>query len=109
MTENKTDWISQWNKLDSDQTMYEKEHNIKVVKKEIVYDSPMFKIILLHKSSGDIGMKTAYKLSKIKDVWHFFYLYEEQIFTLPKILEVYKEVDMNNKKNYLERKNGNNN
>lgn len=92
-------WVSQTN--------YEKEHNISILKKEIILDTDDIKLVKVEKSTGEFGLCIIYKSSVRKDTWVVWYPSKNQTTQLKIISKTLNEVDKNNKNFWV--KNGNKN
>ena len=84
------------------ETHYEKENNIKVVGKEIVFDTIDIKLISVKKSTGEVGLIIAYKPSTKYDDWTYWYPSGNQQKHLLLIAKTLLEVDNDNCKFWVE-------
>jgi len=80
------------------QTNHEIKHNITVVGKSILLNTPTMKLVQLEKTDKQHGLIVVFKPSVKYDKWLFWYIGQEQVELFPIIHKLYNIVDKRNSK-----------
>jgi len=78
-------------------TNYERERDIKIVKKELFFNDGQVMAWKMHKSDGDIGFLCCLRLGIKNERWgHVMFITEKQAINLETILNLYKSINKRN-------------
>ena len=80
-------------------TYYEQERNIEITDREIIYDKPDLKMVIIHKSDGQRGLVIFIGTAHLKR-WFYWYPSESHLEQFPFIYNIYMKLNRNNIKDY---------
>jgi len=78
-------------------TNYEKEHNIRILGKSVILDTPDLKLVEIQKSDNQCGLTIFFKNSTKYDIWKFWQPSGAQQKVLPTIAEMLLKADDKNR------------
>jgi hypothetical protein len=79
-------------------TNYEKEHNIGILNKTVIFDTPDLKLVAIKKTDNQSGITIFFKNSTKYDIWKFWQPSGEQLKSFPSITKILYVTDQDNSK-----------